>query len=88
MTIAQRSLHFVQAVQKTMDEVQHLLEKLSSMNNPNEKKHASLAQACIYVLDMPLPPKKRRHTSSTCCITGTKLKAEVFACCFSSILHF
>lgn len=66
-----------------MDQVQKMLERLSCQ--PKKETGTAvdthqLAQACIYVLDMPLPPKKHRHLSATCCITGISLKAEVSLC--------
>ena len=71
-----------QAIQGSMDAIHKLLERLSSTTAEEGSRgidHASLAQACIYVLDMPLPPKKRRHCASTCCVTGISLKGEVKA---------
>lgn len=80
-----KSVRSVQSVQAAMDEVQVLLEALSSPSSGKKRKNgaldsASLAEACMYVLNMPLPPKKRRSTPSTCCVTGIKLRAEVCTC--------
>ena len=37
---------------------------------------SALSEACIEVMDAAVPPKKRKHTSSVCCITGIHLPAE------------
>jgi hypothetical protein len=70
---AHKTIQSVQVVQCSVDAIQKLLDDLPSWDTPGVDC-TSLAQACVHVLDMPLPPKKRRHLSSKCCITGMLLK--------------
>lgn len=70
---AHKTIQSVQVVQCSVDAIQKLLDDLPSWETPGVDC-TSLAQACVHVLDMPLPPKKRRHLSSKCCITGMLLK--------------
>lgn len=73
-----KSVQSVQDVQECIDGIQKLLENVSILQLEEDGIHcASLVQACIYVLDMHLPPKKKRHNASTCCVTGAALRGEV-----------
>jgi hypothetical protein len=72
---AQRTIQSVQIVQHSVDAIQKLLDELPSWDAPGVDC-TSLAQTCAHVLDMPLPPKKRRHLSSPCCVTGVQLQVK------------
>lgn len=73
-----KSVQSVKHVQGCMDAIQKKLQDLAC-----DGPASHLAQACTYVLDMQLPPRKHSHAASTCYVTGLSLGAEVIF----SLLH-
>lgn len=80
---AAKVMESVVNIQGTVSRIHSLVKDVQQRNASSEGSASddgvdlhALAQACREVMDMSLPPRKRRHTSSTCSITGLHLAAE------------
>lgn len=72
---ADKVVRSVTKVQQVVSGIHQLMQDMRSWNKDAVDLDA-LYEACIEVMDAAVPPKKRKHTSSICCITKSHLPVE------------
>lgn len=73
---ASKVVDSVVKVQAVVAGIHSLVEDVKRMGEDDEEAARMLAEACRAVMDMALPPKRRRCSPCKCSITGASLAAD------------